>query len=146
MKQQRRALPNTQHMVQLMCCARPGSLENGESDCFYLSDSYFWELVSTLAFVCPPHFTEQVHLQRHQHTQTPVIAPCFGGTLTGICSFPCFPTMLQEYPEIQLRQVIHRSYESTFHPLLLIYQNPRVQTVRYWQRGNAGTYSHSYMT
>ncbi|KAK4831359.1 hypothetical protein QYF61_017490 [Mycteria americana] len=38
--------------------------------------------------------------------------------------------MLQECPEIQPRQVDYRSYESTFHPLLLIYQNPRVQTVR----------------
>lgn len=85
-------------MVQLVRCTRPGSLENGGSDYFYLSDSYFWELVSTLAFVCPQHFTEQVHLQRHQHTQTPVTAPRFGGTLIGICSFPCFPAMLQEYP------------------------------------------------
>lgn len=112
----------------LHVCARPCSLEKGESDYFYLSDFYFWELVSTLASVCPPHFTEQIHLQRHQHRQTPVTAPCFGGTLTGMCSFPCVPTMLQEDPEIQPRQVIYRSYESSFHPLFLIYQNSRVQS------------------
>lgn len=98
--------------MHFVCCARSVSLENGWTDYFYFSDSHIWELVSTLAFVCPPDFTEWVYLQRHRHTQTPVTAPCFGGTLTGIWSSPCFSTMLPQYPEIQLRQVLWEHFSS----------------------------------
>lgn len=95
-------------------CTRPGSLENGEFGNFHLSDLFFLAGVYP-GFCLPPTF--------HRAATSADICGSFGGVPTRICSFLCFSTILQDYPEIQ---VIHGSHENTFHSLLLINQRFRV--------------------